>query len=169
MPPVSHAPPTWTTTVVFVANRFPPIICSSCGTPTAGTSGDDRAQCGAPLEPEGSATERPPAPPSTLAGRRYEAIALLGEGTRKRVSLRRDTRLDREVRSMARLGDHPNILTIHDAGEHGGQLVDAPAKGACRRRVENLREEIETAHWLSDSERLPSSKRGWLMRRDNDA
>jgi len=31
------------------------------------------------------------------------------------------TRVTREARAMGRLGDHPNIVTIHDIGEHEGQ------------------------------------------------
>jgi class 3 adenylate cyclase len=71
-------------------------------------------------------------------------VRFLGEGGRKRVYLARDTRLHREVAlallklegldesgivrahretdAMARLGDHPNIVTIHDIGEEDGQL-----------------------------------------------
>ena len=68
---------------------------------------------------------------------------MLGEGARKRVYLALDTRLDREVavavvkteglddagrhritreaRAMARLGDHPNIVTVFDVGEEDSQ------------------------------------------------
>jgi serine/threonine protein kinase len=67
----------------------------------------------------------------------------LGEGGKKKVYLVHDTPLDRDVafalikteklddatrarvnreaRAMGRLGDHPNIVTIHDIGEHEGQ------------------------------------------------
>ena len=68
----------------------------------------------------------------------------LGEGSKKRVHLAWDRRLEREValalikaegldaaartrvqreaQAMARLGDHPNIVTIHDIGEEAGQI-----------------------------------------------
>jgi serine/threonine protein kinase len=74
---------------------------------------------------------------------RYRVERLLGEGARKRVYLARDTRLGRpvalaviklkgldadgfrrlrrEVEATARLGDHPNVVTIHDSGEHEGE------------------------------------------------
>jgi class 3 adenylate cyclase len=89
----------------------------------------------------------PPAPAPTqgsFAGGRYELREMLGEGARKRVHLAWDTRLEREValsliktegldeagqlrarreaQAMARLGDHPNIGTVHDIGEEDGQL-----------------------------------------------
>ena len=78
-----------------------------------------------------------------LAGGRYELSSVLGEGARKRVYRATDTLLDREVaiavmkvehlddaaltrlrseaQSMARLGDNPNIVTVHDIGEEHGQ------------------------------------------------
>ena len=78
-----------------------------------------------------------------LAGGRYEIRSLLGEGARKRVYRAYDTRLGREVaialmktedlddqglerlrreaQAMARLGDNPNIVTVHDIGEDNGQ------------------------------------------------
>ena len=80
--------------------------------------------------------------PATLGGGRYRVERLLGEGTRKRVYLARDERLDRDVavaviktegldeagrhridreaRAMARLGDHPNIVTVFDVVEEAG-------------------------------------------------
>jgi tetratricopeptide (TPR) repeat protein len=67
----------------------------------------------------------------------------LGEGGKKKVYLAHDTLLERDVafalikteklddasrtriireaRAMGRLGDHPNIVTIHDMGDHEGQ------------------------------------------------
>src|SRR5205814_1896354 len=82
--------------------------------------------------------------PRAFAGGRYQVRRFLGEGGKKRVYLARDTRLDREVaialiktheldeagrtrvqrevQAMGRLGDHPQIVTVHDIGEEGGQL-----------------------------------------------
>ncbi|MFQ5513206.1 MAG: AAA family ATPase [Myxococcota bacterium] len=82
--------------------------------------------------------------PVTLGEGRYVVDHLIGEGSRKRVFLARDTALERdialalikeeglgrdglarvrrEVRAMGELGDHPNIVTIHDIGEENGQL-----------------------------------------------
>src|SRR3954466_692855 len=79
--------------------------------------------------------------PPSLAHGRYVITGFLGEGARKRVYLAHDERLDRDVavavipaagldedgrdrirreaRAMARLGTHPNIVTVHDFGEEG--------------------------------------------------
>ena len=94
-----------------------------------------------------AAPSPPPAPapalPATLASGRYAVRRFLGEGGRKRVYLAHDSRLDREVavaviktdgldqqglsrvrreaQAMAKLGDHPHVVTIHDVGEDNGQ------------------------------------------------
>ena len=74
---------------------------------------------------------------------RYMVKELLGEGAKKRVYLVHDTLLDRDVafgliknegldevgrkrilreaRAMASLGDHSNVVQLHDFGEEGGQ------------------------------------------------
>lgn len=100
-----------------------------------------------------------PGPASVVAGR-YHLRARLGRGAWKEVYLAYDERLDREValaivvgagggaaararvereaHVTGRLGDHPNIITVHDSGEldgvpylvlramAGGSLADAP-------------------------------------------
>lgn len=83
-------------------------------------------------------------PLPTVAGGRFVAERLLGEGGSKRVYLARDTTLQRQValamiqpgrldgtarprilreaRSMAGLGSHPHVVTVFDLGEDDGQL-----------------------------------------------
>jgi len=84
-----------------------------------------------------------PTIPTSFAADRYQIKRFLGEGGRKRVYLAHDTRLDRDVafsivktegldasglarvrreaQAMGRLGDHPNVVTVHDIGEEAGQ------------------------------------------------
>ncbi len=79
-----------------------------------------------------------------VAGGRFVAERLLGEGGFKRVYLARDTRLqrdvalamirperlseagrtriEREAQAMARFGTHAHIVAVHDIGEDAGQL-----------------------------------------------
>ncbi len=83
------------------------------------------------------------AEPTSFANGRYQVKKKLGEGGKKKVYLAYDTRLDRDVaiyliktekldetghtrilreaQAMARLGDHPNIASIHELGDHEGQ------------------------------------------------
>src|SRR6266542_606601 len=87
-------------------------------------------------------TPRSASLPTGLGGGRYKIERFLGEGGRKRVFLARDQTLDRDVaiaviktdgldeagmarvkreaQAMARLGDHPNIVTVFDIGEQDG-------------------------------------------------
>jgi class 3 adenylate cyclase len=146
--------------------------CSSCGHPNP-EDARFCGQCAAPLAASlvcpGCGRENPPgqkfcngcaqplsaAPPSTpaasraaplpetLGGGRYRVKRFLGEGTRKRVYLARDTRLDsdvavavikmedldaeglvrvrREAQAMGRLRDHPHIVAVFDIGTEGPQ------------------------------------------------
>jgi class 3 adenylate cyclase/tetratricopeptide (TPR) repeat protein len=93
--------------------------------------------CGAPVE------HPPELLPDSFAGGRYEIKAFLGEGARKRVYLAHDqklardvalaliktegldsgamARVHREAQSTAKLGDHPNVVTVYDIGEENGQ------------------------------------------------
>jgi serine/threonine protein kinase len=81
--------------------------------------------------------------PTSVGEDRYRVQRLLGEGSRKVVYAASDTRLgrdvavaiiktdgldgagrrriDREARAMARLGDHPNIVTVFDVGDENGE------------------------------------------------
>ncbi len=83
------------------------------------------------------------AEPTSFLHGRYQVKKFLGEGGMKRVYLAYDTKLDRDVafaliktqtlseesrtriireaQAMGRLGNHPNILTVHDFGEYEGQ------------------------------------------------
>jgi eukaryotic-like serine/threonine-protein kinase len=103
------------------------------------------ANCGKPLTDGSAAATPPPSPvlPVSFDGGRYVVRGFLGEGGRKRVYLAHDEKLDRDVavaliktegldeaglarvqreaQAMGRLGDHPNVVTIHDIGEDNGQ------------------------------------------------
>jgi len=120
--------------------------CAGCGSELSPRArfchecGQRQAEPAAPTPAEPAA----PAEPRQLAEGRYELRRLIGEGAKKRVHLAYDDRLDREValalikmdgldeagrlrvrreaQAMGRLGDHPNIVTVHDIGEDGGQL-----------------------------------------------
>jgi len=108
-------------------------FCNECAQPLT-----DAAASSGTSSPEPSLTL-----PASVAAGRYEVKSFLGEGGRKRVYLARDTRLGRDVavamiktegldsdglervqreaQSMAQLGDHPNIVTVHDIGEENSQ------------------------------------------------
>ncbi len=115
-------------------------FCDECGqalSAPGASAAPARALAGAPLAGPSSMDRIP----TSLAGGRYQIDRLLGEGAKKRVYLARDSRLDREVaiafiksagldlarvrreaEAMGRLGDHPNIVTVHDVAEEGSQV-----------------------------------------------
>ena len=92
---------------------------------------------------DGASTGASPSLPVSFKDGRYVVKKLLGEGADKRVYLVHDTLLDREVafgfiktegldevghrrilreaQAMARLGDHSNIVQLHDLGEEDGR------------------------------------------------
>ncbi|MDP9180708.1 MAG: protein kinase [Chloroflexota bacterium] len=96
-----------------------------------------------PLASSSADSEPSPKLPASFADGRYIVRSFLGEGGRKKVYLAHDTKLDRDVavaviktdgldeaglsrvkreaQAMGKLGDHPNIVTIHDIGDDGGQ------------------------------------------------
>jgi eukaryotic-like serine/threonine-protein kinase len=114
------------------------VRCGECGHENRAAARFCEA-CGARLDTE----EPSSALPATLGGGRYRVERLLGEGARKRVYLAHDERLgravavariktegldaagrhriDREARATARLGDHPNIVTVFDVIDDDGE------------------------------------------------
>jgi class 3 adenylate cyclase len=119
-------------------------FCVACGTqnPRGRRFCDE---CGGALDaPRREASASAPSSrdePDVLAGGRYQLQRFLGEGAKKRVHLARDTRLGREVaiaiiksegldlvrvrreaEAMGRLGDHPNVVTVHDVVEEGPRV-----------------------------------------------
>jgi class 3 adenylate cyclase len=108
-------------------NRDGARFCESCGAALAADAPD-----------AGASTT-----PDAVGEGRYRVIKLLGEGSRKVVYAGHDSRLgrdvavaliktegldevgrhriEREARAMARLGDHPNIVTVFDVGEDDGR------------------------------------------------
>jgi ribosomal protein L40E len=116
--------------------------CLQCGH-TNPPSNNYCENCGYSLAERAPEPTKTPPQPTSFAGGRYRVKRFLGEGGKKRVYLSHDTTLDRDVafaliktekidettraritreaRDMGRLGDHPNIVTIYDIGDHEGQ------------------------------------------------
>jgi class 3 adenylate cyclase len=112
--------------------------CPSCGNENPEGARFCNA-CATPLRPASSETEMP----ESVGEGRYTVRQLIGEGARKRVyagvdiRLGRDVavaivktdalddsgreRIQREARAMARLGDHPHIVTVFDVGQDDGR------------------------------------------------
>jgi class 3 adenylate cyclase len=110
---------------------------------------------GGPAPADGAGVQEP----TEIAGGRYVIRGFLGEGGRKRVYLAHDTSLERDVaialvkteglddaarervraeaRAMARLGDHPAIVTVHDIGDENGEpyLVSQYMAGGALERM----------------------------------
>jgi tetratricopeptide (TPR) repeat protein/ribosomal protein L40E len=119
------------------------IACLKCGhVNPKGSKFCDK--CGQPLIEKTTGPAKPTQEqPTSFANGRYQVKKFLGEGGKKKVYLAHDTVLDRDVafaliktekldentrmrikreaQAMGKLGDHPNIVTIHDMGEHEGQ------------------------------------------------
>jgi tetratricopeptide (TPR) repeat protein len=118
------------------------LVCPQCGQKNPPRSKFCNA-CGHSLVEAAPEAPQPSPKPSSFGGGRYQVKKFLGQGGKKKVYLVYDTLLDRDVafalikteklddtsrtrvtreaRAMGRLGDHPNIVTIHDIGEHEGQ------------------------------------------------
>jgi len=114
------------------------VFCEQCGKPLLSAQ-TLPTQSGPQYIPQ----PMPSPEPTSFAGGRYQVKKLLGEGGRKRVYLAHDTVLDRDVafaqiktekldeaartrikreaQAMGCLGDHPNIVTVHDFGEDEGR------------------------------------------------
>ena len=118
-------------------SQLPPeaSFCDACGHPVS----DDRSST---IEVEAPANGGATLADRSFAEGRYSLRELIGVGGTKTVYVALDTVLDREValaliktegldevgrerilreaRTMARLGDHPNIVQIHDLGDEDG-------------------------------------------------
>jgi class 3 adenylate cyclase len=115
--------------------------CAACGVENAPGSNFCHS-CGTAIASESQHLSREL--PESFDGGRYVTKTFLGEGGRKRVYLARDRKLARDVaiaeiktdalegagvervkreaQAMARLGDHPNIVTIFDIAEQDSTM-----------------------------------------------
>jgi class 3 adenylate cyclase len=105
-------------------------------------AGQDDGAAPAAAAPEALAPAMPPDAPDSIADR-YQVRRFLGRGGRKDVYLARDTELERDVavalfeteglgeaalararremQAMEKLGEHPQLVTVHDTGEADGR------------------------------------------------
>src|SRR3954451_17092757 len=115
-------------------------FCRGCGGALEGAQPIDGSPNGGSANGDGAG---PQGAPAQLGEGRYVLDRFLGEGGRKRVYLAHDSALDRDValaivktagldehgrvrvqreaQAMARLGDHPHIVTVYDIGEERGE------------------------------------------------
>jgi serine/threonine protein kinase/predicted RNA-binding Zn-ribbon protein involved in translation (DUF1610 family) len=120
----------------------PKLVCPQCGQKNPQRSKFCNA-CGLSLVETAPVAPQPSPKPTSFGSGRYQVKKFLGEGGNKKVYLVHDTLLERDVafaliktgklddasrtriireaRAMGRLGDHPNIMTIHDMGDEKGQ------------------------------------------------
>jgi tetratricopeptide (TPR) repeat protein len=119
------------------------VVCPQCGNNNPPNKKYCN-KCGHSLVEKAPEPAKPPSQqPTSFAGGRYQVKKFLGEGGKKKVYLAHDTTLDRDVafalikteklddtartrikreaRAMGKLGDHPNIVTVYDFGDHEGQ------------------------------------------------
>jgi class 3 adenylate cyclase len=151
-------------------------FCSQCGTALV----EQPSPIAASAAPGDSGTGNgraagEPESPTVIGGGRYIVERYLGEGGRKRVYLAHDTLLDRhvalaivkiagldeegrervrrEAQSMAKLGDHPNVVTVHDIGDEAGEpfiVSQFMAGGALEELLEQAPERrLETERTLA--------------------
>ncbi len=115
------------------SNALDAKFCNGCGQPLTSAQPSSTP----------SPAPTPPSLPTSFANGRYQVKKFLGEGGKKKVYLAHDTELDRDVafaliktekldesartrikreaQAMGKLGDHPNIVSIFDIGDHQGQ------------------------------------------------
>lgn len=171
------------------------MLCPSCQQPNRpGARFCDI--CGGALPDPTAAGEDAPAAAFTVGGGRYRVERLVGEGARKRVYCATDVRLGREValaivktegldsagrervareaRAMARLGDHPHIVTVFDVGDEAdqpyivSQLMPGGSVAELLERSEDRRVPVEEALRITVevAEALDHAHRHGVVHRD---